>query len=378
MFLILTLIIVVAAFNIISSMIMMVKDKGRDIAILRTMGASRAMILRIFVLSGASIGVVGTIAGFVARRRLHPQYRGDPAGHSKDHRHRSVRRRNLFLHPHPGADRGGEVAAVVIMALALSFLATLYPSWRAARLDPVEALALRVSLGDGWTPGPALELRGVRRIFKQAGTELRVLDGVDLVLRPGEVVALVGPSGAGKSTLLHVAGLLERPDGGAVLIGGEDCGSLPDERRTLLRRSYIGFVYQFHHLLPEFSALENVMLPQMIAGVARRRARGKAAELLDSVGLGAARLAPAGAAVGRRAAARRDRPRARQRPQGAARRRADRQSRPCDRRRRPEHAARPRPPHRPRRPDRDPQPRPRPPPRPHRRARRRKAQAGYR
>jgi lipoprotein-releasing system ATP-binding protein len=133
----------------------------------------------------------------------------------------------------------------------------------------------------------ALELRGVRRIFKQAGTELRVLNGVDLVLYPGEVVALVGPSGAGKSTLLHIAGLLERPDGGAVLIGGEDCGSLSEERRTLLRRSRIGFVYQFHHLLPEFSALENVMLPQMIAGIARRRARGKAAELLDRVGLGA-------------------------------------------------------------------------------------------
>jgi lipoprotein-releasing system ATP-binding protein len=131
----------------------------------------------------------------------------------------------------------------------------------------------------------ALELRGVRRIFKQAGAELRVLDGIDLVLNAGEIVALVGPSGAGKSTLLHVAGLLERPDGGAVLIDGEDCGSLSDERRTLLRRSYIGFVYQFHHLLPEFSALENVMLPQMIAGIARRRARGKGAELLDRVGL---------------------------------------------------------------------------------------------
>jgi lipoprotein-releasing system ATP-binding protein len=133
---------------------------------------------------------------------------------------------------------------------------------------------------------PVLELRGVRRVFKQAGTELPVLNGVDVVLSPGEVVALVGPSGAGKSTLLHVAGLLERPDGGMVLIGGEDCGSLSDERRTLLRRSEIGFVYQFHHLLPEFSALENVMLPQMIAGVARGRARGKAAELLDRVGLG--------------------------------------------------------------------------------------------
>jgi lipoprotein-releasing system ATP-binding protein len=132
---------------------------------------------------------------------------------------------------------------------------------------------------------PVLEMRDVRRIFRLAGTELRVLDGIDLALRPGEIVALVGPSGAGKSTLLHLAGLLERPDGGAVLIGGEDCGGLSDERRTLLRRSEIGFVYQFHHLLPEFSALENVMLPQMIAGVARSRARGKAAELLDRVGL---------------------------------------------------------------------------------------------
>ncbi|HWO86592.1 MAG TPA: ATP-binding cassette domain-containing protein, partial [Stellaceae bacterium] len=133
--------------------------------------------------------------------------------------------------------------------------------------------------------GEALELRDVRRVFRLAGTELKVLNGVDLALRPGEIVALVGPSGAGKSTLLHVAGLLERPGGGAVLIGGEDCGSLSDERRTLLRRSEIGFVYQFHHLLPEFSALENVMLPQMIAGVARRPARRKAAELLDRVGL---------------------------------------------------------------------------------------------
>jgi lipoprotein-releasing system ATP-binding protein len=134
-------------------------------------------------------------------------------------------------------------------------------------------------------PSPALELRGVRRVVKQAATELVVLNGIDLVLRPGEVVALVGPSGAGKSTMLHVAGLLERPDGGAVLISGEDCTRLNDERRTLLRRSAIGFVYQFHHLLPEFSALENVMLPQMIAAVPRRQAREKAAGLLDRVGL---------------------------------------------------------------------------------------------
>ena len=134
---------------------------------------------------------------------------------------------------------------------------------------------------------PVLEMREVRRAFRLAGAELEVLNGVDLGLWPGEAVALVGPSGAGKSTLLHIAGLLERPNHGAVLIAGEECGGLSDERRTLLRRSEIGFVYQFHHLLPEFSALENIMLPQMIAGVTRRRARGKAAELLDRVGLAA-------------------------------------------------------------------------------------------
>ena len=132
---------------------------------------------------------------------------------------------------------------------------------------------------------PALELRDVRKVFRQGNVELAVLNGIDVALAPGEIVALVGPSGAGKSTMLHVAGLLERPDGGAVLIEGRDCGSLSDEHRTMLRRRALGFVYQFHHLLPEFSAVENVMLPQMIAGVARADARRKAEALLGRVGL---------------------------------------------------------------------------------------------
>jgi lipoprotein-releasing system ATP-binding protein len=129
-------------------------------------------------------------------------------------------------------------------------------------------------------------LRGIGRTFRTGGAEIAVLNGVDLDLRQGEIVALVGPSGAGKSTLLHIAGLLEQPDSGVVLIGGRDCSGLSEEERTLLRRRELGFVYQFHHLLPEFSALENVMLPQMIAGAARRRAREKAMALLDRVGLG--------------------------------------------------------------------------------------------
>ena len=130
-----------------------------------------------------------------------------------------------------------------------------------------------------------LRLDGVVRIFEQAGTALEVLRGVDLTVGRGEMVALVGPSGAGKSTLLQVAGLLERPTGGEVMIDGQAAGGLADLQRTQLRRSAIGFVYQFHHLLPEFTAQENVALPKIIAGMARRQAERDAAELLGRVGL---------------------------------------------------------------------------------------------
>jgi lipoprotein-releasing system permease protein len=140
MFLILTLIIVVAAFNIISSMIMMVKDKGRDIAILRTMGASRGMILRIFILSGASIGIVGTLAGFVLGIVI-TQHLEDIRQFIQNALHMQLFAAEIYFFTRlPAVIVPHEVAAVVIMALALSFLATLYPSWRAARLDPVEGL----------------------------------------------------------------------------------------------------------------------------------------------------------------------------------------------------------------------------------------------
>jgi lipoprotein-releasing system ATP-binding protein len=130
-----------------------------------------------------------------------------------------------------------------------------------------------------------LELRQVVRTYQQAGRALPVLRGISLAIQPGEIVALVGPSGAGKSTLLHVAGLLDRADGGAILFEGVDCSRMNDGERTAARRGSIGFVYQFHQLLPEFSAVENIVLPQMIAGVPRRRARERAMELLGLVGL---------------------------------------------------------------------------------------------
>ncbi len=131
----------------------------------------------------------------------------------------------------------------------------------------------------------ALALDGIERTFKQAGNDLYVLRGASVSIRRGETVALVGPSGAGKSTLLHIAGLLERPDGGDVIVGGTSCRRLGDDARTALRRTAIGFVYQFHHLLPEFSALENIVVPQMIAAASKSAARDRARDLLGMVGL---------------------------------------------------------------------------------------------
>ena len=131
----------------------------------------------------------------------------------------------------------------------------------------------------------ALALEGVERTFVQGAARLRVLAGASFSVQAGEVVALVGPSGAGKSTLLHIAGLLERPDAGEVKILGTPCARLGDQARTELRRKTLGFVYQFHHLLPEFTALENVVIPQMIAGVAKRAAAKRAHDLLGLVGL---------------------------------------------------------------------------------------------
>jgi lipoprotein-releasing system ATP-binding protein len=128
-------------------------------------------------------------------------------------------------------------------------------------------------------------LRSVGRTYKQGTNTLDVLKGVDLTLYPGEIVALVGPSGSGKSTLLHIAGLLDIPDRGDVFIGGKRCGKLDEAARTMLRRTAVGFVYQFHHLLPEFSAAENVALPQRIAGASPRAAMKTATDLLTRLGL---------------------------------------------------------------------------------------------
>jgi len=130
-----------------------------------------------------------------------------------------------------------------------------------------------------------LRLAAVERRYRTEAGELPVLLGADLTIAAGEIVALVAPSGTGKSTLLHLAGLLEKPDGGEVFIAGQAAGSLSDEARTAIRRNAIGFVYQFHHLLPEFTAAENIILPQLAAGKRRADATQRAKDLLGIFGL---------------------------------------------------------------------------------------------
>ena len=130
-----------------------------------------------------------------------------------------------------------------------------------------------------------LQMRDINRTYGKGEHALTVLDGAALEINRGELVALVAPSGAGKSTLLHLAGLLEKPDAGSLMIGGQECGTLNDDKRTQMRRTDIGFVYQFHHLLPELDARENVSLPQLVAGSSQAAANNRSDELLEHLGI---------------------------------------------------------------------------------------------
>ncbi|MAI14749.1 MAG: ABC transporter [Rhodospirillaceae bacterium] len=138
---------------------------------------------------------------------------------------------------------------------------------------------------EDFTISPVIEISQLSQYFQQGQTRLEILKDVSLKIMAGEMVGLVGPSGSGKSTLLHLAGLLERPSGGKIIYMGQDCELMTDHQRTKLRLHEIGFIYQFHHLLPEFSALENIIMPQLIAGLTRIEAANRANQLLNMVGL---------------------------------------------------------------------------------------------
>ena len=138
---------------------------------------------------------------------------------------------------------------------------------------------------DYLTKSPVIEISQLSQYFQQGQTRLEILKDVSLKITAGEMVGLVGPSGSGKSTLLHLAGLLERPSGGKIIYMGQDCELMTDHQRTKLRLHEIGFIYQFHHLLPEFSAIENIIMPQLIAGLTKIEAANRANQLLNMVGL---------------------------------------------------------------------------------------------
>ena len=283
--LILFIVVVITALNIITGVLMLVKNKARDIAILRTIGATRAGVVRIFMMSGTVLGMAGVGTGvllgvlcaifiapiqhfleFVTNTKLFPPdiYQLDALPAKLEWARGCVRwRRGVRRH-----------AADVDHSVAVGGAAQ---SCRSAQVR---------MMTDASLPGtPVLSLKDVERHYKSGDRMLHVLRGVDLDLRPGEMTGLIGPSGSGKSTLLHVAGLLEKPDAGEVLFNGKDALTMSDDARTMARRLQLGFVYQFHHLLPELNAVDNVAAPLMINGMSRGKARKRGQELLRQMGL---------------------------------------------------------------------------------------------
>src|SRR5271170_2924675 len=287
MFLILTLIVLVAALNIVSGMIMLVKDKGSDIAILRTMGATQGAIMRIFLITGASIGVVGTVVGFLLGTLICLNIESIRRFLSWLTNTELFSPELYFLSKLPADMNVKETTAVVVVARGAA------RSGRSAALRVIDQAAMddTTTISEAATSTadkeeyPLVFLHGISRQFHQGDATLDILKSAELAVWAGQSVALVAPSGAGKSTLLHIAGLLEHPDSGEVYIDGAATSNLSDVARTRIRRTEIGFVYQFHHLLSEFSALQNVVLPQMIRGLSRREAAARSAQLLSYLGL---------------------------------------------------------------------------------------------
>jgi lipoprotein-releasing system permease protein len=258
LFVILLLVIAVAAFNIVSTLVMVVKGKQADIAILRTAGARPGSILKIFVPQGSVIGIIGTALGVIA---------------------------GVFLTANLEIIVGGleSLLGIKFLAADVYFISDLPAE---LRIHPGSQLEPHPRRLFDMTDIPVLTCRGIARRFREGDSTLEVLRGVDLSVHAAERVAIIGASGSGKTTLLQIMGGLDDPDDGEVIVDGQPMHGSDELSKGDIRNRYIGFVYQFHHLLPEFTAAENVAMPLLIRRDPRHDALQKAAALLERVGLG--------------------------------------------------------------------------------------------
>jgi lipoprotein-releasing system ATP-binding protein len=285
MFVILLLVVGVAAFNIVSTLVMIVKEKEGDIAILRTVGATPRAIMRVFIVQGGLIGVLGTAGGLALGAAIATNLQSLIEGlESIVHTHfldPSV----YYLSELPAQLQALDLIRICGTALVLSFVSTLYPPGVPRARSRPRCFAMN-DRDPGGTDSAVLLCRGVTRHFREGPARIEVLKGIDLAIARSERLAIVGASGAGKSTLLQLMGGLDEPTAGTVHILGEDVNKLDEVARGRLRNRAVGFVYQFHHLLPEFTALENVAMPLLVMRAPTALARERATKLLDRVGLG--------------------------------------------------------------------------------------------
>ncbi len=272
MFLVLALIVAVAAFNLLSSLVMAVKDKQSDIAILRTLGAGPREIARVFLVQGALIGVVGTIAGVLGALLI--AYNVDVIVPFIE-RLLGVRflpREVYFISALPSDPRSGDIVAIGLTSLVLSLLATLYPSAGAPRACNRPRCCAMTD--DGFAAARRLKAEGLTKVYDEGPARIEVLSDVSLAVARGEMVAIVGASGSGKSTLLHILGLLDVPTAGSVSVDGMDAARLNESAESALRNRAWASCTSSTTCCPEFSALDNVAMPLIV----RRQGRGAARE----------------------------------------------------------------------------------------------------
>ena len=270
MFLILLLIILVAVFNLVSSLVMLVNDKQAEIAILRTIGATPATIMSIFVVQGLMVGVVGILIGLIGGIILASNATAI-VNHLQSLLNMQILSSNMYFVDYlPSKMMVSDLVEVCVMALIMSFLATLYPAWRRRCIMSESIICCNK----------------VSKTYHDGSSSVRVLHQIDLIVKPGERVASIGPSGSGKSTLLHLLGGLDIPTEGQVMLHDHNWRTMSEKQRCKLRNQSLGFIYQFHYLLPEFTALENVAMPLLLAKMSITEAHALAVGMLEQVGLG--------------------------------------------------------------------------------------------